>query len=173
MINTSARPWYISILPPDALKRPRSGSSVLMCANGRCSSRPLSNAAPSWPYVRASQPLAPLPVGFWNDGVASVGFWFSSATMSVAIVNGAGTPAAVEPPSPPKFVPRVSPYQRWLLSSVWAQLLSTAGEGTEPLRVWPYQSLFIACACVALTQSALLLTPPLAVHNTLTSCVGS
>src|SRR5215510_11120177 len=125
---------------------------------------------PSCAYDSASQPLAPLPVGFWNDGVASAGFWSSSATMSVAIVNGVGTPA-IDPPSPPKLDPRVRPYQRWWLS-IGPQLLSTTGAGAEPSRVWPYQSLFIACACVALTQLALVLMPPLEVHSTFASCVG-
>src|SRR6185369_3458546 len=108
---------------------------------------------PNCAYDRLSQPFVPLPVGFVNDGVAKVGFWSSSATMSVAIEKGAGTPAGVDPPSPPKLEPRVRPYQRWWLS-IGAKLLSTAGEGTEPSRVWPYQSLFIARACVALTQFA-------------------
>ena len=88
------------------------------------------------------------------------------------MVNGAGTPA-MEPPSPPKLDPRVSPYHRWLPSSVGSQLLSIAADGAVPLRVCPYQSMFMACACVALAQLAVVLVPPLLVHSTLASWVGS
>ena len=81
-----------------------------------------------------------------NDGVASVGFCISSATMSVAIVNGDGAPPML-PPRPPKLLPRASPYHRWLPRPMCSdQLLSADGGGAVPSRVWPYHSLFMACA---------------------------
>src|SRR5262245_21845527 len=109
-----------------------------------------------------------------NDGVASFGFCFSSATMSVAIVNGVGTPVTgLLPAKRTIFVPRARPYQSWLPLILSDQLLSTTGGGALPSRVCPYHILFIAVACTAVTQSAVVLVPPLDVHSTLVSCVGS
>src|SRR5215510_9967958 len=115
-----------------------------------------------------------------NDGVARVGFCSSSATRSVAIENGAGTPADVLPPRPPKLLPRASPYHRWLpvlrcrpAAMSGDQELSTDGGGAVPSRVWPNHSLFIACACSGVTQLAVVLVPPFAAQITLASSVGS
>src|SRR2546430_1752186 len=152
------------IFPPDLRNGRRFASSVLMCAKLDCSITPLSYAIANCAYGRFFQPLAPLPVALTNDGVASVGFCISSATMSVAIVNG---PA---PARPPMLEPRASPYQRWLPVPMCSdQALSTDGGGAVPSRVWPYHSLFIACACSGVTQLALVLVP----HMTLGSSVGS
>ncbi len=87
--------------------------------------------------------------------------------MSVAIVNGLG------PANAPMNVPRASPYQRWLPLTLRDQLLSTAGDGAVPSRVCPNHILFIAWACTDVTQSAVVLVPPLDAHSTLASCVGS
>src|SRR4051812_28817878 len=101
--------------------------------------------------------------------------------MSVAIENGAGTPALL-PPKPPKLAPRASPYHKWLpvlrcrpAAISGDQLLSTDGGGAVPSRVWPYHSLFIACACSGVTQLGEVPVAPVAVpvHITLRSSVGS
>src|SRR3954469_9006732 len=170
MIRTSASPWYMIILPPDLRNGRRFASSGLICAKLDCSTRRWSAALASCVYVRFFQPLAPLPVALMNDGVASVGFCSSSATRSVEIVNGAGTPAAL-PPRPPKRAPRVSPYHTWLPRPMCRdQLLSADGGGALPSRVWPYHSLFMACACRGVTQLAGVFGP---VHSTFASSVGS
>src|SRR5438046_1753593 len=99
-----------------------------------------------------------------NDAVASCEFCISSATMSVAMLNG------FVPAGPPMLEPRASPYQRWLPVPMCSdQALSADGGGAVPSRVWPYHSLFIACACSGVTQLALVLVP----HMTLASSVGS
>jgi len=51
--------------------------------------------------------------------------------------------------------------------------LSADGGGAVPSRVWPYHSLFIACACTSVTQLAVALVPPFATQITLASSVGS
>src|SRR5437899_2436102 len=101
------------IFPPDLRKGRRFASSVLMCAKLGCRITPKSYASAICAYDRFFQPLAPLLVALTNDGVASDGFCSSSATMSVAMLNGVGTPALL-PPRPPKELPRASPYHRWL-----------------------------------------------------------
>ena len=53
------------------------------------------------------------------------------------------------------------------------QPLSVAGKGTLPSEVMPYQALFIAEACTVVTQAAVPFVPPLEVHRTLASTVGS
>src|SRR6185295_18972362 len=106
-----------------------------------------------------------------NDEVASFAFCSSSATRSVEIVNGDGTPADVLPPSPAKLEPRASPYHRWLpLPMFKDQLLSADGGGAVPSRVWPYHSLFIACAWTDVTQLAGVFGP---VQSTAASSDGS
>src|SRR5712691_8478652 len=100
------------IFPPDLRNGRKFASSVLICAKLRCRSTPLSKASANCPYDRVFQPLAPLPVALMNDGVASFEFCISSATMSVAIVNGVGDPAGVLPARPPILEPRASPYHR-------------------------------------------------------------
>src|SRR5437773_2033582 len=101
------------IFPPDFRNGRKFASSVLMCAKLDCSVTPLSYAIANFAYGRLFQPLAPLPVALTNDGVASVGSGVSSATMSVAIVNGAGIPViGLLPASPLMLLPRASPYHR-------------------------------------------------------------
>src|SRR4051794_7502803 len=170
MISTSARPWYMIILPPERRNGRRSASSVLMCAKLRCRTKPWSYASANRAYESPIQPFAPFPVALMNDGVASVGFCSSSATRSVEIVNGAATPALL-PPRPPKLAPRVSPYHTWLPRPMCKdQLLSADGGGAVPSRVWPYHSLFIAWACNGVTQLTGVFG---AVHRTFASTVGS
>src|SRR5467141_2207884 len=162
------------IFPPDFWNGRKFASSVLMWAKLDCRIRPWSYAFANCAYERFFQPLAPLPVALMNDGVASVGFCSSSATRSVAIENGAGTPAGVLPPKPPKLLPRASPYQRWLPTPMCTdQALSADGGGAVPSRVWPYHSLFITCVCSGVTQFVVALLPPFATHITLASSVGS
>src|SRR2546422_8280674 len=152
------------IFPPDLRNGCKFASSVLMCAKLDCRIRPWSYAFANCAYDRFFQPLAPLPVALTNDGVASVGSCISSATMSVAMLNG------FVPARPPILEPRASPYQRWLPSPMCTDhALSADGGGAVPSRVWPYHSLFIACACSGVTQLALVLVP----HMTLGSSVGS
>src|SRR2546426_9138282 len=156
------------IFPPDLRNGRKFASSVLMCAKLDCSVTPLSYAIANFAYGRLFQPLAPLPVALTNDGVASVGSCISSATMSVAMLNG------FVPARPPILEPRASPYQRWLPVPMCSeQALSADGGGAVPSRVWPYHSLFIACACTCVTQLAGELAPPFAAHITLESRVGS
>src|SRR5215468_8536049 len=95
----------------------------------------------------------PLPVAFIKVGVANVGSPFSRATMSVAIEKG------FAPARPETMLPRVRPHHNWLGESVGPLELSTAGSGTEPSPVWPYQILLIAIASVRLTQFGLVLVP--------------
>src|SRR5437879_13368680 len=88
------------IFPPDLRKGRRFASSVLMYAKLGCRITPKSYASAICAYDRVFQPLAPLPVALTNDGVASDGFCRSSATMSVAIMIGVGSPALLPPWSP-------------------------------------------------------------------------
>src|SRR2546426_959555 len=156
------------IFPPDLRNGRKFASSVLMWAKLDCRIRPWSYAFANCAYERFFQPLAPLPVALMNDGVASVGFCISSATMSVAMLNG------FVPARPPILEPRASPYQRWLPVPMCSdQALSADGGGAVPSRVWPYHSLFIACACGGVTQFVVALLPPFATHITLASSVGS
>src|SRR2546426_11479442 len=158
----------MSIFPPDLRNGRKFASSALMCPKLDCRIRPWSYAFANCAYDRLFQPLAPLPVALMNDGVASIGFCSSSATRSVAMVKGPG------PPRPPKLLPRASPYQRWLPVPMCSdQALSADGGGAVPSRVWPYHSLFIACACSGVTQLAVGLVPPLATQITLASSVGA
>src|SRR5712691_10333716 len=161
------------IFPPDLRNGRKFASSVLMCPKLDCRIRPWSYAFANCAYERFFQPLAPLPVALMNDGVASDGFCSSSATMSVAMLNGVATPA-LPPPRPPKELPRASPYHRGLPPPMCTdQALSTDGGVAVPSRVWPYHSLFMACAWSGVTQLAVLLVPPFAVQITLGSNVGS
>src|SRR3989475_12753529 len=161
------------IFPPDLRKGRRFASSVLMYAKLGCRITLKSYAPAIWAYDSFFQRLAPLPVALTTDGVASDGFRSSSATMSVAMLNGVGTPALL-PPRPPKELPRASPYHRWLPTPTCTdQALSADGGGAVPSRVWPYHSLFMACAWSGVTQLAVLCVPPFAVQITVGSNAGS
>src|SRR5207245_1745105 len=106
------------IFPPDLRNGRKFASSVLMCAKLACRMTPWSNAFANCAYDRFFQPLAPLPVALINDGVASVGSGVSSATMSVAIVNGAGIPViGFLSASPLLLLLRASPTTRRLTTT--------------------------------------------------------
>ncbi|MDT4879104.1 hypothetical protein FQZ97_1147470 [compost metagenome] len=78
-----------------------------------------------------------------------------------------------------RLVPRGVPYQRRFPDSPVSHPLSTAGSGTLPSDVMPYQILFSAVACARLTQSGVVflpatpLLPAIPWHRTLASLVGS
>src|SRR5262245_29955619 len=111
------------ILAPASRSAARFGLSVLMLPNDDCSATPRSNALDNAPYDRFFHPSAPLPVALVNAGVASVGSCSSSATMSVAMVNG-------DAPARPLAEPRVRPYQRNTPLGASAKPLSATGTGT-------------------------------------------
>src|SRR5690242_15091766 len=101
-----------------------------------------------------------------KDGAAILEFSIARASLSSCAPNGAL-------PADPSVAPRACPYQRCLPFRETDQPLSTAGDGTLPSDVWPYQIMFWTCACFFVTQSGVVLVPPSAAQRTAESFSGS